>query len=96
MLTRPAGPNQVLTAEVQFAQSEDDSKLPDTLQMFIDKPAVGTIRLDKEKRLGAPSATQTAALLTALTKNGRVKWRARKASWSHLEYGCERGPAQDG
>jgi len=88
LLTRAAGPKQAVTAEVQLAQSEDDSKLPDTLQMFIDKRPVGTIRLDKEKRLGALSAAQTTALLAALTKNGLVEWRAGKGSWSISNMGA--------
>ncbi len=82
LLTRAAGPNQAVTAEVELAQSEDDSKLLDTLQMFIDKRPVGTVRLDKEKRLGSLSATQTKALLGALNKTNSIEWRAGKASWS--------------
>lgn len=88
LLTRAAGPNQAITAEVQLAQSEDDSKLPDALQMFIDKRPLGAIRLDKEKRLGTLSAAQTSALLAALTKNGVAEWRAGKASWSISNMGA--------
>lgn len=88
LLTRAAGPNQPVTAEVQLAQSEDDSKLPGTLQMFIDKRPIGTIRLDKQKRLGTLSAAQTTALLAALTRNGVVEWRAGKGSWSISNMGA--------
>ena len=88
LLTRAAGPNQAVTAEVELAQSEDDSKVPDTLQMFIDKRPIGTVRLDKENRLGTLSAAQTAGLLAALTRNGLVEWRAGKASWSISNMGA--------
>lgn len=80
LLTRAAGPNRAVTAEVQLAQSEDESKLPSTLQMFIDKRPIGTVRLDKDKRLGSLSTAQTTALLAALTKNGLIEWRAGKGS----------------
>lgn len=88
MLTRAAGPDQAVTAEVQLAQNEDDSKLPGVLQMFVGKQALGAIRLDREKRLGTLSPTQTAALLAALTKNTVIEWRAGKASWTISNMGA--------
>jgi hypothetical protein len=88
LLTRQAGPNQPVVAELQLAQTEDDSATPATLQMSIGKRPLGSIRMDRENRLGKLSPEQTTALLNALPNNEPIAWSAGKVRWGLSKMGA--------
>lgn len=79
LLTRRAGPRQAVTAEVQI-DLEDESRYSASrpsaagLSLHIDGRGLGTITPDDDSDTsGALSATQTAALLAALTRDSQIQ-----------------------
>lgn len=88
LLTRKAGPNQPVVAELQLAQTADDDATPATLQMSIGRRSLGTVKMDREHRAGQLSPEQTTALLAALPNKDPVAWTAGKTSWSISKMGA--------
>jgi hypothetical protein len=88
LLTRHAGPNQPVIAELQLAQAEDASATPATLTMSIAKRSLGTIKMDRQNRTGTLSPEQTSALLEALPNNEAIAWTAGKVSWGISKMGA--------
>jgi len=91
LLTRQAGPNQPVIAELQLAQTEDDNATPASLQMTIGRRAFGTIRMDRDNRIGKLSPEQTAAFLNALPKddaNDAIAWSAGTVRWGISKMGA--------
>lgn len=88
LLTRKAGPNQPVVAELQLAQTEDDNATPAVLTMSIGKQTHGTIKMDRENRTGTLSPEQTMALLNALPNDDPIAWTAGKVSWSISKMGA--------
>jgi hypothetical protein len=91
LLTRPAGPNQPVVAELQLAQTADEADTPATLQMTIGRRTLGAIRMDRPHRLGRLSPQQTAALLDALPKSDTtdaILWSAGQVRWGISKMGA--------
>jgi len=86
LLTRKAGANQPVTAEVQLGSyNEDDSvnaARAGVTTMKIDARPLGTVRIDPKTLTATLSREQTDALIDALTKTGTPKWSNRGGSWS--------------
>jgi hypothetical protein len=81
MLTRVAGPDQPVTAQLQL--SSDDDYPPDSkLAMSIDERTLGTVTIDRTTGTGNLSGVQTTALLPALLKDRRIAWKAAKSTWT--------------
>ncbi len=78
MLTREAGPNAAVDAQVQFGSLHGDDKAgPEgPVRMTIGGHAAGTV-VDSQ----SVSAAQVAALLKAFTGSGEVAFSAGKARW---------------
>ena len=84
LLTRQAGPNQAVIAELPLVQTDDDDVTPASLQMTTGLRALGTIRIDREHRTGTMMPEPTAAFVTALPKddaNNATAWSAGKVRW---------------
>jgi len=82
LLTRKAGPGQAVVADLQLAESEDETKQPSTVQMFIDGRPFGAVNLSSGKHPGMLSSDQTTALLSAVKKDASIEWRAGKSRWT--------------
>jgi hypothetical protein len=76
LLTRAAGPNAPVQAEVQFAPADE---VPARVQMQIDDGPLGEVRI--ENAGGRLNETQTAALLSAVLKNSKISWSAKARAW---------------
>jgi hypothetical protein len=82
LLTRTAGPDQPVTAQVQLAHyNEDAAPPPSQVQMMVDRRAFGSVKLAKDSATGALTPAQTAALLAAVLGKGTVTWNAGRQSW---------------
>jgi hypothetical protein len=79
LLTRPAGPNQAVTVQLQLA--DEDGPIADQLAMSIDGRPAGSVRIDASNR-GKLSDAQVQALLPALIKNARIAWSAKGNAWT--------------
>jgi hypothetical protein len=79
LLTRAAGPNSPVHAQLQLADTA--SPYPPAVAMRIGARALATVRLDDNAR-GRLSAAQTAALLPALLKDAPITWSAKSAHWT--------------
>ena len=86
LLTRKAGPNQPVTAEIQLGSYNDDDRAgaarAGVTTMKIDTRTVGTVRIDPKTLTAALSREQTDALIDALTKTGTPKWLNRGGTWT--------------
>ncbi len=77
LLTRAAGPDAPIAAQVQFGSGGDDATSPDgPVHMSIGGRAAGTVVDSKDM-----AAAQVAALLKALTGTGEVVFTAGKMRW---------------
>ena len=81
LLTRAAGPNQPIKAELQLADDERHPA-PDQLAMSIDGRALGTVRADPKSSLFTLTDAQVRALLPALLKDGRIAWTSKGTTWT--------------
>lgn len=81
LLTRTAGPNQPITAQLQLAD-DPDHVAPDQLTMTIDGKAVGTVRVDQKSNIGKLSQAQVTALLPTLLRDGHIAWSAKGTTWT--------------
>jgi hypothetical protein len=82
LLTRTAGPDQAVAAQVQLAHyDEDAAPLPTQVQMMVDRRAIGSVKLAKDSATGTLTTAQTAALLAAVLGKGTVAWYAGNRSW---------------
>jgi hypothetical protein len=81
LLTRAAGPNQPVTAELQLADDERHPA-PDQLTMTVDGKALGTVHIDAKSNIGKLSDSQVKALLPALLKDSRIAWSANGTTWT--------------
>ncbi|WUR14117.1 DUF1176 domain-containing protein [[Empedobacter] haloabium] len=86
LLTRKAGPNEPVTAQVQLGSySEDDSATAaraGVTSMKVDTRPLGTVRIEPRTMTATLSAQQTEALIEALTKTGTPRWSNRGGSWT--------------
>jgi len=86
LLTRKAGPDQPVTAEVQLGSYNDDERASaakaGVTTMKIDTRTLGTVRIDPQTMTATLSRQQTDALIEALTKTGTPKWSNRGGSWT--------------
>lgn len=81
LLTRGAGPNQPVTAELQLADDEHHPA-PDQLTMTVDGKALGPVRIDAKSNIGKLSDSQVKALLPAVLKDDRIAWSANGTTWT--------------
>jgi len=81
LLTRPAGPNQPVTIQLQLADDER-RPLPAQVAMTIAQRPIGTVRLDPKSNTGPLSQAQAQALLPALLKDELVAWSANGTTWT--------------
>jgi hypothetical protein len=88
LLTRKAGPNQPVTAELmigQYGENEALNKLPAVfeLTMQINQLSLGRLAINKDTLVAQLPEKQAEALLAALTRNSKIEWVAGENSW-HL------------
>jgi hypothetical protein len=81
LLTRAAGPNQAVTAELQLADDERHAA-PGQVTMAIDGKALGTVGIDSKSNIGKLSDAQVEALLPALLMDGHIAWAANGTTWT--------------
>lgn len=84
LLTRRAGPNELVTVEVQPATFDDGNGTatpPATLTMAIDGRGLGPVRLDSDTGIGKLSADQVRDLLPALLKDTAITWSGAGHTW---------------
>lgn len=81
LLTRAAGPNQPVTAELQLADDEHHPA-PGQLTMSIDGKGLGSVRIEAKSNTGKLSDSQVKALLPALLKDSRIAWSANGTTWT--------------
>jgi len=86
LLTRKAGANQPVTAEVQLGSYNEDESVnaarTGVTTMKIDARTLGTVRIDPKTLTATLSREQTDALIDALAKTGTPKWSNRGGNWS--------------
>jgi hypothetical protein len=87
--TRAAGPNQLVTVELQLTDDER-RPAPDQLEMSIDGRAVGTVRTDPKSSLFRLTDAQVHTLLPALLKDGRNAWTGKGTTWTISTAGSTR------
>ena len=76
LLTRAAGPNAPVDAELQVALADE---APNRVAMQIDGRALGEVRLHNAG--GKLDATQTKALLAAVLQRSDIRWRTRQGDY---------------
>ncbi|MCS0582970.1 DUF1176 domain-containing protein [Massilia pinisoli] len=81
LLTRSAGPNQPVTAQLQLADDEQHPA-PRQLTLTVDGHDMGTVSVDAKSNIGNLSPAQVQALLPALLKDGRIAWQAKGTTWT--------------
>jgi hypothetical protein len=81
LLTRKAGPQQKVDAELQLADDPDRAP-PPQLQMRIGSRDVGSVRIDGSTRRGTLSPSQVEALLAAVLKDTSIGWSAGGKTWT--------------
>jgi hypothetical protein len=82
LLTRAAGPDQPVAAQVQLAHyDEAATPLPTQVQMTVDHRALGSVKLAKDSATGTLTPAQTAALLSAALGKSTIAWSAGNRSW---------------
>jgi hypothetical protein len=81
LLTRAAGPNQPVTAQLQLADDEQHPA-PSQLAMTVDGHEIGSIGIDAKSNIGNLSPAQVQALLPALLKDSRIAWKAKGTTWT--------------
>jgi hypothetical protein len=83
LLTRVAGPDQPVAAQVQLGHHDEKAaaQLPTQVQMTVDSRSVGSVKLAKDSATGRLTPAQTTALLSAVLGKGKVAWSAGSQSW---------------
>lgn len=81
LLTRTAGPNQLVKVELQLADDERHPA-PDQLAMSIDGHTLGMVRTDPKSSILTLTDAQVRALLPALLKDGRIAWSGKGTTWT--------------
>lgn len=82
LLTRVAGPDQPVAAQVQLGHYEEKAaQLPTQVQMTVDGRSLGSVSLARDSATGRLTPAQTAALMSALLSRGKVAWSARSQTW---------------
>nr|WP_314543840.1 DUF1176 domain-containing protein [uncultured Massilia sp.] len=81
LLTRKAGPDQAVKAELQIAEHPDHTP-PTQLQMRIDGHALGVVHIDRDTRRGTLSSAQVKALLDAVLKDSHIAWASGGKTWT--------------
>lgn len=81
LLTRRAGPDQLVLATRQLADNGDAEAQPDIVHMFVEDRALGSVTLTG-KDAGQSSRQQTAALLHTLDQDRAIAWRAGASTWT--------------
>jgi hypothetical protein len=81
LLTRTAGPNQPVTAQLQLAY-DDNHPAPAQLAMTVDGKALGIVRMNAKSAIADLSPTQVQALLPALLRDGSIVWSAKGTTWT--------------
>jgi hypothetical protein len=82
LLTRAAGPDQPVGAQVQLGHyDEQAAPLPSQVQMTVDGRPLGSVKLAKDSATGRLTPAQTAALLSAMLGKGEVAWSVGDQSW---------------
>jgi hypothetical protein len=92
LLTRKAGPREPVTAELQLGTASDNAldKLPPPVRLTlrINGRSLGQVVLDAKTAIAPLPADQTAALLAALPRSGRIEWRAGDSAWRLSDKGA--------
>lgn len=81
LLTRAAGPNQPVTAQLALAYDENQPA-PPQLAMTVDGKPLGIVRINAKSAVADLSPTQVQALLPALLKDSRIAWSAKRTTWT--------------
>lgn len=81
LLTRAAGPNQPVTAQLQLAE-DDIRPAPEQLAMTVDGKSLGIVHFKAKSTIADLSPTQVQALLPALLRDGRIAWSAKETTWT--------------
>lgn len=81
LLTRAAGPNQLVSVELQLAD-DDAHRAQSPLAMTIDGKRLGEVAVDLSSNIGKLSQAQGQALIAAVLRDGKVAWKAGKTTWT--------------
>lgn len=92
LLTRKAGPNEPVKAELMIGSYGDEvlDQLPSVLNlsMKINNQALGKVEVKKDKLVANLSPNQTAALLAALNRSSTIEWSSGKYRWRLSDKGA--------
>lgn len=88
LLTRQAGANQAVSAQVQIGENEQIKKMPSSLRLRINGENLGNVPLAPETAIGNLEAKQVAALLAVLGKKAEITWSAGKQTWELSDEGA--------
>lgn len=88
LLTRHAGANQAVSAQVQIGENEQIKKMPSSLRLRINGENLGNVSLAPETAIGDLEAKQVAALLAVLGKKAEITWSAGKQTWELSDEGA--------
>ena len=83
LLTRVAGPDQPVAAQVQLGHYDEKvaAQLPTQVQITVDGRLLGSVKLAKDSATGRLNPAQTAALLSAVLGRGSVAWNSGAQRW---------------
>lgn len=82
LLTRAAGPDQAVSAQVQLAHYDAEiGTLPVQVRMLVGRRSLGEVTLGVGSATGKLSAVQTSALLAAILGKTAVAWTDGKTDW---------------
>jgi len=82
LLTRAAGPDQAVTAQIELAHyGAEAGPLPAQVRMLVGRRPLGEVTLGVGSATGKLSAAQTSALLAAVLGKTTVTWTDGKTDW---------------
>lgn len=93
LLSRRAGPNQAIKAQLQLAHWDENSLLQKAPQKFnltfkLNQRNLGKISMNKTDWIGDLSAEQTQALLQALTRKSEIVFEYANQQWQLSDKGA--------
>ena len=95
LLTRKAGAQQAVSAELMLGDYEGDfsqrfKKLPARVNvlMQVNDKALGAVSVDTQSLMGTLSAAQVDALVSSLSRKSKLVWKFGKSQWQVSDKGA--------
>lgn len=82
LLTRAAGPNQPVSAQVELGHYDAEARnLPAQVRMLVGRRVLGDVRIAADSAIGTLNPAQTSALLAAVLGKATIAWTDGKTTW---------------